>query len=79
MFFALETGCRPNEAAYLVLNNSFRRISSLENCDYLAIVPPSAAKTRIRYKWAMRRAASAAVKLVGALHAGPHTLEHLGN
>ena len=49
----METGCRPSEAAYLVLKDSFRDSSAHPECDYEALVPPHAAKTRIKYKWGL--------------------------
>ena len=53
MYFSLETGCRPSEAAYLVLENHFRKTSVNLGCDYVAIVPADNTKTAVRYKWPM--------------------------
>ena len=64
----LETGCRPNEAAYLVLENSFTLTSAAKGCDYMAIVPAHKTKTGDKYKWAMKRKVNKAVKLVQELH-----------
>ena len=61
IYFLLETGCRPNEAAYLVLNNSFYRVSDVEGCDYKAIVPAHQTKTKAKYKWAMKKKANQAI------------------
>ena len=35
---------------------------------YLALVPPHASKTGIKYKWGVRKHANVAIKLVGELH-----------
>ena len=64
----LETGCRPNEAAYLVLNNSFKVTRAVKGCDYMAIVPAHQTKTGAKYKWAMKKKVNKAVKLVQQLH-----------
>ena len=68
MYFLLETGCRPNEAAYLVLNNSFTPTRRAKGCDYMAIVPAQQTKTGAKYKWAMKGKVNKAVKLVQQLH-----------
>ena len=69
MYFLLETGCRPNEAAYLVLTNSFTPTTrAAKGCDYMAIVPAHQTKTGQRYKWAMKGKVNKAVKLVQQLH-----------
>ena len=73
----METGCRPSEAAYLVLFNSFRKMSGQPEYDYQALVPPHAAKTRIKYKWGVRRHLNGAIELVKHLH-DKADLEHLG-
>ena len=64
VYFLLETGCRPNEAAYLVLNNSFYPAGDVEGCDYKAIVLTHQTKTKAKYKWAMKKKATQAIKLV---------------
>ena len=61
VYFLLETGCRPNEAAYLVLNNSFYPVCDVEGCDYKAIVPADKTKTNVKYKWAVKKEANQAI------------------
>ena len=50
----LATGCRPNEAAYIVRENSFRKTSAYPGSAYVATVPPEATKTKERYRWALK-------------------------
>ena len=78
MLLVLQTGCRPSEAAYLVLEQSFKRTRAHEGCDYLAVVPAQYTKTRERYKWALKREANETVELVMALHERPPSLHLLG-
>ena len=79
IYFVLETGCRPNEAAYLVLKNSFIKTSVVSGCDYVASVPPQATKTRHLYLWGVKRRMNYVIELVRALHQRAPTLEHLGD
>ena len=78
MYFSLETGCRPNEAAYLVLANHFRKTSVNLGCDYVAIVPADNTKTAVRYKWPMKQKMNEAIELVRQLHARAPSVEKLG-
>ena len=75
----LETGCRPNEAAFLVLSNTFKRSRREPGCDYKAIVPSLNTKTSERYKWYMKRKANWVIELIKELHERAPTLEHLGD
>ena len=75
----LSTGCRPSEAAYLVLNNSFKKDSAEEGCVYTAVVPDVATKTKERYKWDLAERVNQAVELVGCLHKQERKLDHLGS
>ena len=54
VLFVLATGCRPNEAAYIVRENSFRKTSAYPGSAYVATVPPEATKTKERYRWALK-------------------------
>ena len=73
----METGCRPNEAAYLVLNKSFHKTSVLDDCDYIAAVPPQYSKTREWYLWGVKKKMTYVIELVKALHERAPTLSHL--
>ena len=79
VYFVLETGCRPSEASYLVLCNSFRRSRALPDCDYKAVVPANHTKTVAKYKWGVKRRANRAIELVRELHERAPTLSHLGD
>ena len=74
----LATGCHPSEAAYLVINNSFHPTSGESACNYTAVVPPDAAKSRYN-KWVLDVNMNLAVELVGCLHAKKLRLDRLGN
>ena len=79
VYFVLETGCRPSEASYLVLCNSFKRSRANKDCDYKAVVPAHHTKTVAKYKWGVKRRANRAIELVKELHERAPTLSHLGN
>ena len=76
-YFALETGCRPSEAAYLVLNSSFKATTEVNGCDFIAIVPASLTKTGKKYRWAMRSKVNIAINLVKKLHEKHSKLSHI--
>ena len=63
----LSTGCRPTEAAWLVLKNSFKK-HTLRGSDYAAVVPAEVTKTKERYKWQLKKDVNVAVELVALLH-----------
>ena len=82
------TGCRPNEAAYLVLargpirKNAYahgvRSLPSFKG-DWMAVMPAAETKTGLDYKWDIPAAANFAVVLLRALHAyAPDLDEELG-
>ena len=77
ILFLLETGCRPNEAAFIILKNSIVKTGEVPGCDYIAGLPTQASKTRGLYKWGVKRRLNHWVKLVKALHERAPTLEHL--
>ena len=64
----MSTGCRPSEAAWLVLKNSFKKDSAHLDSDYTAVVPAEATKTKLRYKWALNTDVNEAIELCASLH-----------
>ena len=88
MYFQLWTGCRPNEAAYLVATrgcfpknayaNPGKGLPKFEGT-WMAVMPASETKTRRDYKWQMPNATNFAVCLQMALHVKyPDLREMLG-
>ena len=78
VYFQLWTGCRPSEAASLVLTRGCFRKNAYANPgkdlpkfkgDWMAVVPAAETKTGIDYKWDIPAAANFAVVLLRALHA----------
>ena len=69
-YFLLITGCRPKEAAYLVLTkDSFLRNDYPDfKGDWKAEMPRTETKTGIAYKWDIPQSANTTVKLLRELH-----------
>ena len=71
VYFLLLTGCRPNEAAFLVLTKkSFQRndYPAFKDCDWKATIPAEYTKTAVEYKWGIPKRANNFVKLLRQLH-----------
>ena len=67
LYFQLLTGCRPSEAAFLIMTeNSFQEndYPDFKDCDWKATVPAAYTKTGIEYKWGIPKQANGAVELL---------------
>ena len=71
VYFQLITGCRPSEAAYLILTkNSFQQndFPAFKGCTWKATIPKEYTKTKVEYKWGIPPRANFFVKVLKQLH-----------
>ena len=70
MLLVLITGCRPNEAAYLVHAYSFQSndYPDFRDCEWKATMPAELTKTRLDYKWRIPTDMNLVVALVRKIH-----------
>ena len=68
--FVLITGCRPNEAAYIVHENSVQKndFPDFKDCVWKATMPKEVTKTKRDYKWRIPSSENEVVGLLRVLH-----------
>ena len=79
LFFLVNTGCRPKDAAYIIRSNSVQANDYPDfEGDWKATVPPAVSKTREPYRWDVPKSLNHAIELLQALHQKKGFVKELG-